>query len=200
MRDIHDARGLPCPKPVLLAKNLLDEGKSGFSILVSGRDQAENVMRFVSTRNCSTEVEETEEGFRVSIGVPDPSGKTSEEPAPMQESGSNDHLVMVIRSGEMGVGDKVLGEVLVRALFHTLTEVDDSPDTIVFYNGGVMLTVEGSPILEDLSALEKNGVEILVCGTCLGHFGLKDSLLVGSISNMYTIADTLLRAGKTVTI
>ncbi|NOQ23708.1 MAG: sulfurtransferase-like selenium metabolism protein YedF [Candidatus Aegiribacteria sp.] len=200
MSEIYNARGLPCPKPVLMAKNFLDEGKNDFSILVSGSDQAENVMKFAHSRKHSAEIVETNEGFRVSIGAPAPSMKHVEKSVQKQEKTISSPVVMTITSCEMGFGDKVLGEVLIRALFHTLTEMDESPDTIVFYNGGVRLTVEGSPVLEDLSALEKNGVELLVCGTCLGHFGLTDSLAVGRVSNMYAIAETLFSAGKLVTV
>lgn len=53
-----------------------------------------------------------------------------------------------------------------------------------------------SPVLEDLQALVDQGVEIQACGTCLSYFGLIDKVAVGQVSNMYTIAETLLRAGK----
>jgi len=62
----------------------------------------------------------------------------------------------------------------------------------------VKLTVEGSLVLEDLQALEQRDVEILACGTCLGHFGLKDKIVVGQVSNMYSIAEALLAAGSVV--
>jgi len=55
-------------------------------------------------------------------------------------------------------------------------------------------------VLEDLEALGKRGVGILACGTCLGHFGLKDKLAVGEVSNMYSIAETLLAAGNVVAL
>ena len=60
--------------------------------------------------------------------------------------------------------------------------------------------VEGSPVLEDLQALCGQGIEILACGTCLGHYSLKDKMAIGEVSNMYTIAETLLRAGKVVSL
>ena len=69
---------------------------------------------------------------------------------------------------------------------------------MIFVNAGVKLTVAGSPVLEDLQALAAGGTEILVCGTCLGYFELKDQVAVGEVSNMYTIAETLLGAGKVV--
>ena len=53
-------------------------------------------------------------------------------------------------------------------------------------------------MLDDLKALADGGTQILVCGTCLGYFELKDQLAVGEVSNMYTIAETLLGAGQVV--
>ncbi|GAF89966.1 unnamed protein product, partial [marine sediment metagenome] len=71
-------------------------------------------------------------------------------------------------------------------------------DVIIFMNSGVKLTVSDSSVLEDLQALTNEGVEIFVCGTCLNYFDLTDKIAVGEISNAYTIAETMLQAGKTV--
>ena len=100
----------------------------------------------------------------------------------------------------MGRGSGELGGILVRSLMHTLNEVEPRPDKLIFFNSGVKLTVEGSEVLEDLRTLEQGGAEILVCGTCLDYFKIKDKVAVGEVSNMYTIAETLLGAGRTVTI
>jgi sulfur relay (sulfurtransferase) complex TusBCD TusD component (DsrE family) len=45
--------------------------------------------------------------------------------------------------------------------------------------------------LEDLKSLEAQGVEILTCGTCLNHYGLTEKLAVGSVTNMYVIAEKM---------
>jgi len=37
-----------------------------------------------------------------------------------------------------------LGQILIRGFFHTLGEVEPLPDTIIFFNSGVKLVVEGS--------------------------------------------------------
>ena len=39
--------------------------------------------------------------------------------------------------------------------------------------------------------MEAQGVEITTCGTCLDHYGLRDHLKVGSVSNMYAIVERL---------
>lgn len=106
--------------------------------------------------------------------------------------------VVVIASDTMGRGDDELGHLLVRSYLHTLTEVSPRPDTLIFYSSGVRLAVEGSPALDDLRALADRGVRVLLCGTCLNHFGLKEKVAVGEISNMYAISETMLTAGKVV--
>jgi intracellular sulfur oxidation DsrE/DsrF family protein len=83
---------------------------------------------------------------------------------------------------------------------HTLSEVEPLPDTIIFLNSGVKLVAEGSPVVDDLRYLRGRGVEILACGTCLGHYELKDDVAVGEVSNMYTIAETLLGASRTISL
>ncbi|MCP4514504.1 MAG: sulfurtransferase-like selenium metabolism protein YedF, partial [Delftia sp.] len=109
-------------------------------------------------------------------------------------------LVVTVPSEFMGRGDEELGHVLIRTFFHTLGEVEPLPNTVIFYNSGVKLAAQGSPVVQDLLALAERGVEILACGTWLGYYELKDKLAVGEISNMYTIAETMLGAGKVVSL
>ncbi len=53
-------------------------------------------------------------------------------------------------------------------------------------------------VLEQVRQLEQVGAEVLVCGTCLNHFGINDKLAVGSVSNMYAIIETLSKAGRII--
>ena len=106
--------------------------------------------------------------------------------------------VLSITGQFMGQGDDELGAILMRSFLHTLGEVSPLPDTVILYNSGVKLAVNGSPVLDDLRALEEKGIRILACGTCLGHFQLKDKLAVGEVTNMYTIAENLLSADNLV--
>jgi len=78
--------------------------------------------------------------------------------------------VALVPSEGMGRGDDELGTILIRAFLHTLNEVEPLPATMIFINAGVKLTVDGSPVLEDLQALERRRVNMLACSTCLGHF------------------------------
>ena len=109
--------------------------------------------------------------------------------------------MLVVSSEYMGRGEHAeLGTVLVRGFFHTLGEVEPLPATIIFFNSGVKLAVEGSPVVEDLRALSERGIEILACGTCLDYYDLMDKLAVGEVSNMYTIAETMLGANRVVNL
>jgi selenium metabolism protein YedF len=118
----------------------------------------------------------------------------------MSHSKINQRQVLVISNEVMGYGDNELGGILIRSFLHTLCEADSFPATIIFYNTGVKLVTEKSVVLEDLSNLQKAGIKILACGTCLGHFDLKDKIAVGEISNMYDITETMLQAQKVINL
>ena len=67
-------------------------------------------------------------------------------------------------------------------------------------NDGVKLTTEGSEVLDALQLLEKKGVELFSCGTCLENYQLKEKLEVGLVTNMYDTVVSLLCAGKVIKI
>lgn len=75
--------------------------------------------------------------------------------------------LVAVASDTMGEGDPALGKILMKGFLYALSQMDTLPETILFYNGGVMLTTEGSESLEDLKAMEEQGVKIYSCGTCL---------------------------------
>jgi selenium metabolism protein YedF len=82
----------------------------------------------------------------------------------------------------------------------TLKEMGDELWWLVFVNNGVKLTIEGSPVLEDLIEYEKNGLTILVCGTCLSHFDLLEAKKVGETTNMLDIVTAMQLADKVINI
>jgi len=74
------------------------------------------------------------------------------------------------------------------------------PEAVVFMNAGARLTVEGADSVPGLARLEKKGVRIFVCGTCLDFFGLKERVRAGTVSNVYGISEALLGASHVVTL
>ena len=85
-----------------------------------------------------------------------------------------------------------------KGFLYAISQQDELPSTILFYNGGAKLTCEDAPTLEDLKSMEAQGVEILTCGTCLNHYGLTEKLQVGTVTNMYVIAEKMTQASRIV--
>ena len=190
-----DARGLACPQPVIQTRSALREG-SNLTVIVDNDTAQKNVTRMAEKLGHAVQTEPRGDGIYLHIRgegtapVALPVGKAIPAEGP---------LVLVVPSEFMGRGEhEELGHILVRAFFHTLGEVEPLPQTIIFFNSGAKLVAEDSPVLEDLEALAEKGIEILTCGVCLEYYGLKDKLAVGEISNMYTIAETMLGAGRVV--
>ena len=105
-----------------------------------------------------------------------------------------------ISSNKMGNGNDELGEVLMKGFIYTLTESKPYPKSILLVNSGVKLSTENYDTIGNLKILEEAGVEILSCGTCLDYYGLKESLKVGSVTNMYTIVDIMKNSSQTISI
>lgn len=124
---------------------------------------------------------------------PAAASKAEEAISCMPDSRRKKKLV-VLRSGKMGEGSDELGTALMKSFIYALTELEELPETILLYNGGAYLSCEGSDSLEDLKSLEAQGVEIMTCGTCLNYYGIADRLAVGSVTNMYAIAEKMAEA------
>lgn len=110
------------------------------------------------------------------------------------------NTMIVVTSDTLGRGDDGLGGRLAVKFLHQLTSLPDKPQVLGFYNAGVKLLAGSSPALEALKALEGEGVELIACGTCVDHFGLRDALAVGRISDMREIVTTMLASAKVLTV
>lgn len=202
MSKIVDARSLACPQPVILTRKAMAEPTDLVTIVDSDTSR-DNVRRMAEKAGRTVRVEEKGDEYHLHIASPQGVVEVREVETAVQmpfESSSNGPLVLVVSDKIMGQGDEQLGEILVRGFFHTLGEVDTLPDTIIFFNAGVWLMIDDSPVLDDLKAMEAEGVSLLACGTCLNHFEIKERLAVGLVSNMYDIAEMMLDADKVVTL
>ncbi len=194
-----DCRGLNCPEPVLKTKDALtsDPDKKIY-VLVDNETARENVLRFAKNQGKSTAWEKENNYFAISI-----SGESKHEEKelfPARDDQSKEKPVLFIASDEIGEGSRELGTMLMRNFIYTLTKREELPGAVVFMNSGVKLSITDSPVIEELKELEHNGVKILVCGTCLDYYELKEKHLIGQVSNMYDISDLLLEASRVVTI
>ena len=239
-----DAKGKPCPQPVILAMRALGGLKDGDTLQVQVDNEAavENLKRMAQKNGAAVQVKADGANWTVEIVPADSvagagggassadaadggtgsadaaqAGQSAEEQtgqSALAQAGQSAEeqarqicampargpVVVAVGSAEMGNGDPRLGRILMKSFLYSLTQLEELPQTVLFFNGGVRMTTEGSESIEDLKALESQGVEILSCGTCLDFYGLKDKLLVGGITNMYVIAQTMAGAGNVVKI
>ena len=79
-----------------------------------------------------------------------------------------------------------------------LLDCSDLPDRLFLVNSGVILAVTGSEVIEALETLGNRGVEVLSCGICLEFLQKKTALAAGGVTNMFTIAESLLGARSVV--
>ena len=195
-----DARGLNCPQPVIATKRALDSIASGVvTTIVDNVVAKENVAKFAAANHCTVSIIEEGQFFTLTITKESESQAASQQPAIKQHAAPSGHHVFLITRAIMGHGSDELGAVLMKSFFVTMVEKEPLPQAVLFLNGGVKLTVAGSPVLDHIRTLADQGVDILSCGTCLDYFQLKDQLAVGGITNMYTIMD-LITDQKVITI
>lgn len=191
-----DTRGLGCPKPVINTKKELDKIENGIvSVTVDNAIAKENIIKLSKSLNCEFNVVKEEDSFIV-IHVK----KGENVQIESKEENELEDSCIFISSDKMGLGNDELGEVLIKGYIYTLTESNPYPKYIVFVNSGVKLTSQNKATIENLKILESSGVEILSCGTCLDYYGLKETLEVGSITNMYNIVDIMKNTSKTISI
>lgn len=214
MSQTLDARGLSCPAPVLMAKKAIDADATlnEITIIVDNEASMENVSRFLTSRAFNVEVTSDSGDFKVSgissgspnISLAD-SDKSKTNPT-SEKSQSPPHLaqhtkIMVVAATDrMGFGDDELGKKLMVSFIKTIKEMGEELWRLVFVNNGVKLTIEGSPVLQELLEYEAEGLKIMVCGTCLTHFNLMDSKRVGETTNMLDIVTAMQLADKVINI
>lgn len=196
-----DACGLTCPAPVLLVKDAVEQtNEQEITVLVDNAASLENVSRFLTSRGYS--ISDSQEGGVFKIDAQN-DGKTSAI-TPTKTTTSRQEaeqkVLVLIASNTFGTGDDALGEKLMIAYIKTIKEIGPDLWQLIFINGGVKLTTESSPVLQELQAYENSGVIILACGTCLEHFNLTSLKKVGGTTNMLDIVTATQLADKVITI
>jgi selenium metabolism protein YedF len=201
MKEI-DVRGLACPAPVLHTKATLEEEKpEAIRVVVDNAASQQNVERFLKSQGFAVAAAREGENFVV-VGRCDSTaaaGKPAEAPQPgaLPESASK-KIVVMCATDRIGFGDEELGLKLMVNFVRTLKEMGPDLWRLILVNNGVRLAVQDSVVLDDLQQLEREGVKILVCGTCLDHFQLLERKRVGETTNMLDVVTALQLAGKVI--
>ena len=200
---IEDTRGQQCPAPIIAAKKVLKEiGLGGsFTVLTDNQTSYNNLSRFFKDNNSEFQV--TESGGTWTMTVTKIKGKVEITDVnayckPEIPHFNKGNFVISFSSDKMGEGDEKLGYLLLVNFVKAIMDLDVLPSKIVFYNKGVYIGTEESLVIEHLRELEKMGVELFLCGTCIKHYFLEDKIKIGSVSNMFEIAQIMASASSVI--
>ncbi len=198
MKEV-DARGLACPAPVLQTRAALQEANfDAVRVRVDNPASQQNVKRFLESQGFETVLEKQGEAYVVT-------GRREGSPAPgetilTREVPKGKKILVMCATDRIGFGDDGLGVKLMANFIRTLKEMGPDLWRLVLVNNGVKLAVQGSEVLQELQDLEKDGLKILVCGTCLNHFDLLEKKRAGETTNMLDIVTALHLADKAITL
>jgi len=115
-----------------------------------------------------------------------------------QQDQSRIKTLVILTTDNAGKGNDDLGRNIVTNFIKTMKEMGDDLWRLVLLNGGVKLAVEGAEVLPQLQALAHEGLDILVCESCLKTFGLLEKKRVGEVTNMLDIVTSMQVAEKVI--
>jgi selenium metabolism protein YedF len=192
---IIDARGLGCPKPVIMAEEALNKIEEGtIEVLVDRKAAMKNLQKFANKNGMYSEATKENNYWRVKItkgyscAIPDGAEKSLKNKvlrlfqSLRVFSGGNEtekkEILMIISTDTLGKEEEI-GRTLMKGFLETIKVTKELPDMIFFLNAGVRLTTINEETIPLLKEIEKMGVEIYSCGTCLKYYNLESELKVG---------------------
>jgi selenium metabolism protein YedF len=210
MKKSVDAKGSVCPQPVIMCrKTLAAGGLDEIEVIVDNEPARENVVKFLTFAGAAQpHVASAGKVHTITASVtPAMIAKASGgEPAPgCEEESETDGArlngkTLFFSADQIGRGDESLGKLLIKGMLYTLSELPQPPKTLVLMNSGVRLAAEREETIELLKAIQAKGTEILVCGTCLDYYHLKEGLRAGRVSNILEITERFLASQDVVTV
>lgn len=191
--NIIDCVGFLCPKPVIEVKKYFEKIEEGEAeIIVDNEVALNNVSKYLNNLDISNKSEKKEGLYYIYA--------SKNECKTCKPMNLYEELVIIVPKKTLGEGSETLGETLMKSYIFALSENEITPKTIIFLNGGVFLTTEGSLVIDSLLQLKNKGSEILSCGTCLDFYNLKEKLIIGEVSNMYTIVEKMNSSKNTIVL
>ena len=208
---VVNATGRACPESVAMTRAALDKGAEELEVLVDNPQAATNVKRFLEDRGFRVLLQDDDGRLKLTAGrKTEPSVSASQAPAPqvpapvpvapMPVPRPAEGLAVLITGKTLGRSDEELGEILVKGFLSAFSQLDVPPRTVALINEGVKLALFDSSSCDHLKNLERKGTNILVCGTCVNHFGITDSVGAGVISTMFEIVEALNGSGRILSL
>ena len=112
----------------------------------------------------------------------------------------NDDTVLLFTRNGLGDAPADLQRKLAVKFLQLNLDANALPAKILFYTDGVKLACEGSPVVNELKAMQDRGVELILCSTCLDYFGLRARVQVGIVGGMPDIIEALNAAEKVISL
>lgn len=200
---IVDTKGQLCPAPIIATKRAIRETPVGdsFLVLIDNQVSFANVSRFLKDNN--TAFISTEKDGIWTLTVTKSTGELIKPDTSLYCETDVPHFrkgdfVVAVSSDKMGEGDEKLGTLLMTNFIKAIHDLDILPSKMVFYNSGVRLGRKDSDVKQLLEDLESMGVELFLCGTCINHYNLQEEIKIGTVSNMFEIAQIMSSAGKVI--
>lgn len=195
---VVDVRGKLCPVPVIESKKAMDASPEAVIVTVVDNEVSrDNVIKLGKSKKYAVGIQQRGSAYYIRMTPPgnDIVANQTESMATVHEKKEIPDVggrVLLMTKDYLGEGSEELGRSLMKTFWFCLTEADVKPKKIFFINSSVKMVAEGSEHLENLQALADAGVEIAACGICLDFYGLKESVKVGTITNMYVISDSMM--------
>lgn len=192
-----NCQGLACPQPVIMTKKALEQKPAEMTVLVDNLAAKENVAKFAASSGYGVSIENAGGIYRLNLLAKQTAVNVA---AGKELAAEAEAPAILLGRNTLGTGSEELGAILMKSFFVSLLELPQLPRAVMLINSGVYLAVTDSPVLQPLQELSRRGVAVMVCGTCLDYFSLKEKLAVGEVTNMYSILSELTRAGNTITL
>ncbi|MCX6335443.1 MAG: sulfurtransferase-like selenium metabolism protein YedF [Bacteroidia bacterium] len=196
---VVDTKGQQCPAPLIATRRALKESKPGesFKVLTDNKTSFENVSRFLKD-NKTGFISEEKHGIWTLIitksTLAEPIKNIEDYCTPDVPHFLQGDFVIAFASDKMGEGEQELGRLLITNFIKSIKDLDVLPRKMVFYNNGVKLGSTESPVYDHLKEIETMGVGLLFCATCVNFYKLQDRVTIGTLSNMFEIAQVMASA------
>jgi len=201
--QIIDTSGQQCPAPLIATKRALKDARTGdsFKVITDNQTAFNNISRFLKDNKTEFSSGESNDIWTLTITKQTPeliNADAKEYCTTEIPHFSKGDFIIAFTSDKMGNGDEELGQLLMVNFVKAIKELDILPRNMVFYNKGVTLGAEDSPVIDHLKELEKMGVPFLFCETCAKYYLLEDKIKIGTLSNMFEITQVMSSAGNIV--
>ena len=175
-----DARGIPCPKPLILVKTALTNASLNdeIRVLIDDEVSSQNVKDFLESNGINYTTDDL--------------NFTIVKNKDLSSNKSVTNTIVVIDKNRMGHGDDELGELLLKTFLSTIKELNTKVYAIYCYNSGVKIGIDKA-YTSILQELRDSGIKIYFCGACIKFFEITE-IDVKEQTNMLSIMEAMANA------